>query len=335
MHGARLAAIGLMALGGSAFADVSSDTALMTDGFDVVAGGSIHGRGIWEDPRALFRLQNAGAAQSGLGFVRVDTTEFGDYNMPGFRNRWGGWIGYAQGRCGFAPAESGRSVLTVRGFVRVAMPTHGLTRDVRAALVLDDATNSAIAEVGMDSGGLIGGVVVFDGSELMWRTAEPVALASEWNEIVIRLDLTSGLGRIEWNGSVLLVFSHTAGAVERVQLVADGRRSGVMPLRPQGSADFDSVSMVASWHCPGDLNLDRVVDDLDFESFVRMYDRGACTNMEVLDASCAADFNGDRTVDELDFGVFVARYDVFVCARRRRRGREGPALACDWWLLRG
>ncbi len=312
MHAARLSVTAAMALSVAALADVSSDTALLAEGFDA-STGSIHGVGMWTDPRALFRVQSSPAAHRGTGFVRVDTTDFADYNLPGFRNRWGGWTGFAQGGFVFAPSTGERAVLTVRGYVRVSMPAHGYTREVRVGISVDDAANTTIADVGMDSSGLLDGIALFDGSEVLWRTAEPVAVASEWNEVLVRLDLGSGLGRVEWNGYQLLVFAHAASAVSRVQLIADGRRSGVMPIKPQGAADFDSVSVAASWHCEGDLNLDRVVDDTDFEAFVRMYSRGECARMTILDASCAADFNWDQRVDEDDFAIFAWRYDGFVC----------------------
>lgn len=301
-----------MALSVAAFADVSSDTALLAEGFDA-ASGSINGVGIWSNARSLFRVQNSAAAHKGSGFVRVDTTAFADYSMPGFRNRWGGWTGFAQGQLDFTPGAGAQPVLTVRGYLRIVMPSHGYTRGVRAGITVDDASNSAVADIGMDSTGLLDGVVVFDGTELAWRTAEPVADAGAWNEVVIRLDLASGLGRLEWNDNLVLVFSHAATSLPRMQLAADGRRSGVMPMKPQGAADFDSVSVTASAHCEGDLNLDRVVDDADFEAFVRMYSRGACVRMTVLDASCAADLNHDRTVDESDFALFASRYDGFLC----------------------
>ncbi|HEX8877401.1 MAG TPA: hypothetical protein VF777_11670 [Phycisphaerales bacterium] len=313
MRRSRLAAAAALAFGAAAWGDVSSDRAIMDEGFDTAAGGSIHGKGIWTDPRALFRVQIFGAAHDGAGYVRVDTTEFADYNLPGFRNRWGGWVGFAQGACLFEPRSSEQSVISLRGYVRVSMPSHPNTRAVRAAIVIDDAENSAIADIGLNSTGMLDGVAVFDGNEIPWRTAEPVADASEWNEVVIRLDLTSGLGRVEWNGNQLLVFSHAAVSVSRIQLAADGRGSAAMPFASQGSADFDSVSVSASWHCQGDLNLDRVVDDADFESFARMYHRGDCAIMTILDASCAADLNLDRAVDENDFAVFSARYDNFAC----------------------
>lgn len=314
MRAAAFATAMVMSMSGPvARGDVSSDTAILTEGFDTAPGGSINALGMWTDPRALFRVQGSAAAQDGSGFVRADTTEFGDYGLPGNRNRWGGWVGYAQGRCAFTPRTDDRTVLTVRAYVRVSMPSHGYTRDVRVGISIDDATNTPIADVGMDSSGMIDGLVLFDGTEILWRTSEPLAVASDWNEALVRLDLASGLGRVEWNGNQLLLFSHAASAVSRMQLIADGRRSGVMPIKPQGAADFDSVSVAASRHCEGDLNLDRVVDDSDFESFARMYTLGECTRMTILDASCAADFNQDRRVDEADFAIFAAHYDGFVC----------------------
>lgn len=302
-----------MCLALAARADVSADQPLMNESFEFAAGSSIHGRGIWTDPRALFRVQATGAAQGGQSCVRVDTTEFADYNLPNYRNRWGGWIGYAQGALGFAPAPGERSVLTIRGFVRVTMPGHPYVRDVRVGVLADDGQNTTVADIGMDSSGLLDGVVQFDGSEAVWRTSEPIAEPRVWNEMLIRLDLGSGLGRLEWNGNQVLIFSQSAASIGRVQLVVDGRRSGVMAFRQQGSGEFDSVSATSAWHCEGDLNLDRVVDDADFGEFVRLYGLGDCANMTILDAACAADFNRDRVVDEADFAMFAARYDVFVC----------------------
>lgn len=304
--------LGLM-LTGAARADVSADQPLMNEGFEFAAGSSINGRGIWTDPRALFRVQATGAAQGGQSCVRVDTTEFGDYNMPGYRNRWGGWIGFAQGAIGFTPQIGERSVLTIRGFVRIHMPESNSLRDVRVGLIADDDTLSTIADIGLDNHGRLDGVVVYRGVELPWRSADAVAQPALWNELLIRLDLKSGLGRLEWNGNRVLVFSHDVPEVARLQLGVDGRRGPVMPFHPQGAGEFDSVSATASWHCEGDLNLDRVVDDEDFGDFARLYDLGDCTRATILDASCAADLNADRVVDEADFALFAARYDVFVC----------------------
>lgn len=303
----------VIVLGSMAHAEVSSDRPLVTEGFEFAAGSSIHGRGIWTDPRALFRVSAAGAAQGGQSCVRVETTEFADYNLPGFRNRWGGWIGFAQGALGFAPGPSEQAVLTIRGFVRLALPDGGHQREVRAGIVADDDSLSTVADVGLDSNGRLDGVVVYAGNEIPWRSADAVARPSDWSELVIRLDLTAGLGRLEWNGNRVLVFSHTVQEVARMQLGVDGRRSAVMPYRAQGAAEFDSVSAVASWHCEGDLNLDRVVDDEDFGDFVRVYNVGDCVRMSLLDAACAADFNRDQVVDEADFALFAARYDAFGC----------------------
>lgn len=300
-------------LAAGARADVSADMPLVDDGFELAAGTSIHGRGIWTDPRSLFRVQSHGAAQGGSGSVRVDTTEFADYGLPGFRNRWGGWISFAAGALEFRPGRGERCVLTLRGHVRISMPETRDLRSIRVGLVAEDERNVTVADIGMDSGGVLDGVVMFDGSETVWRSAAAVAQSAVWNEIVIRLDLVSGLGRLEWNGNRVLVFSHSAHTIARLQLSVDGRRSEKMPFRAQGWGEFDSVSASSSWHCQGDLNLDRVVDDEDFAEFVRMFDRGDCSAMTQLDAACAADLDRDRVVDEADFAVFASRYDAFVC----------------------
>ncbi|MBY0113309.1 MAG: hypothetical protein K2Y21_10835 [Phycisphaerales bacterium] len=310
---ARVGVVSLGLLAAAARADVSSDQPLAADGFELAAGTSINGRGVWTDPRALFRVYTSSSAKDGKGSVRVDTTEFGDFNLPGYRNKWGGWIGFAQGAIGFAPAPGERGVLTLRGFVRITMPEHPYLRDVRVGILADDATNSTVADLGMDSHGWLGGVVQFNGNEAFWATAQPVAQPGVWNELLIRLDLENGLGRLEWNGNRVLVFSHNAGSIGRVQLSVEGRRSVSMPYRQQGFGEFDSFSATTAWHCEGDLNLDLVVDDEDFGDFVRLYDVGDCARVDILDASCAADLNGDLAVDEADFALFAARYDVFVC----------------------
>jgi hypothetical protein len=64
--------------------------------------------------------------------------------------------------------------------------------------------------------------------------------------------------------------------------------------------------------CPGDLTLDGVVDDADFERFAAAYDILDCNAPQML-AGCDADLNSDRIVDDADFGVFVAAYDLLIC----------------------
>lgn len=62
--------------------------------------------------------------------------------------------------------------------------------------------------------------------------------------------------------------------------------------------------------CPGDLNNDRVVDDLDFVVFSFAYDTLECP---VSPATCPGDLNADGVVDDTDFVIFAGAYDTLVC----------------------
>lgn len=64
--------------------------------------------------------------------------------------------------------------------------------------------------------------------------------------------------------------------------------------------------------CPGDLNADSVVDDLDFQIFVVQYDVVLCSAPE-MPSGCSADLNADGVVDDLDFQTFVVAYDAVFC----------------------
>lgn len=63
--------------------------------------------------------------------------------------------------------------------------------------------------------------------------------------------------------------------------------------------------------CPGDLSLDRFVDDADFVLFVAAYDKYACP--ESVPPSCWADLNHDNSVDDQDFVIFLAAYTEMLC----------------------
>ncbi|MBY0112523.1 MAG: S8 family serine peptidase [Phycisphaerales bacterium] len=60
--------------------------------------------------------------------------------------------------------------------------------------------------------------------------------------------------------------------------------------------------------CPGDLNADNIVDDLDFQQFVAFYN-----TLTAPAKYTNADFNGDSLTDDTDFQVFVVSYDAVLC----------------------
>lgn len=60
--------------------------------------------------------------------------------------------------------------------------------------------------------------------------------------------------------------------------------------------------------CPGDLNADTVVDDLDFQQFLGFYN-----TLTAPARYTNADFNGDSVTDDADFQLFVVTYDALLC----------------------
>lgn len=63
---------------------------------------------------------------------------------------------------------------------------------------------------------------------------------------------------------------------------------------------------------PGDLNLERLLDDADFVLFVQSYNVLDCADPAIR-PPCEADLNGDLVVDDSDFVVFVGGYDGLLC----------------------
>ena len=80
-----------------------------------------------------------------------------------------------------------------------------------------------------------------------------------------------------------------------------------------GSVESAMASLVVSGVCcVGDLTLDSVVDDADFQAFAAAYNVLDCDALQML-AGCASDLNDDGLVDDADFGVFVTAYDALTC----------------------
>lgn len=90
----------------------------------------------------------------------------------------------------------------------------------------------------------------------------------------------------------------------------------VSDLGPQVTSDvrgkMQFTSLAQFTNCPGDLNLDGVVDDADFVGFVQGYDLLDCAD-EAMPPPCAADLNGDLFVDDGDFVGFVVGYNGLLC----------------------
>ena len=64
--------------------------------------------------------------------------------------------------------------------------------------------------------------------------------------------------------------------------------------------------------CPGDFNIDGVVDDADFVIFVNSYNILDCAD-PAMPEGCPGDMNGDGFVDDADFVDFAFAYNNLVC----------------------
>jgi len=105
-------------------------------------------------------------------------------------------------------------------------------------------------------------------------------------------------GKIRWGG-ILNVFAGTtpvtAGSTVSSASGMDWRFS-IQPPDP----------------CPGDFNIDGVVDDADFVIFVNAYNILDCADPTMPDG-CVCDMNGDGFVDDADFVDFVVAYNNLTC----------------------
>jgi len=84
------------------------------------------------------------------------------------------------------------------------------------------------------------------------------------------------------------------------------------PATASSTANFSFNASVSSSLCVGDLNLDGVVDDLDFTIFVLAYNLLDCAD-PTMPAGCPADLNRDGVVDDIDFTIFVPAYNDLIC----------------------
>ncbi|MBX3390067.1 MAG: dockerin type I repeat-containing protein [Phycisphaeraceae bacterium] len=64
--------------------------------------------------------------------------------------------------------------------------------------------------------------------------------------------------------------------------------------------------------CPGDLNLDGLVEDQDFVLFLAQYNILDCAD-ETMPEFCSADLNFDGFVDDADFVIFLSGYNDLLC----------------------
>ncbi len=86
----------------------------------------------------------------------------------------------------------------------------------------------------------------------------------------------------------------------------------IPPGQPFGQNGKGILLFRIAPRCPGDLNSDSLVDDLDFSIFVNAYNLLDCAD-PAMPLGCPADLNGDSVVDDSDFVLFVPGYNDLLC----------------------
>lgn len=135
----------------------------------------------------------------------------------------------------------------------------------------------------------------YDISSAAWyRGSEPVVP-----------DRAAGV-RVEFSGG------HSTLRLDNVDASDAGQYRCVF-THPCGSVESAAAALTVSGTCcPGDLTLDAIVDDADFQGFAAAYDVLDCSSA-TMRPGCPADLNNDGLVDDADFGVFIGAYDALVC----------------------
>lgn len=164
-----------------------------------------------------------------------------------------------------------------------------------------------------ESGSFARSLVRFDGTK--WRSVgglpADVVYVYSFAEYRKQLFAATNIGVMAWDGATWRVFEDAPPSSPLFVF------NDELYLSP-GVVKFAGKwrPHLARWRgcavCDGDLNSDRIVDDLDFQIFVTAYDVLACSDPGMA-AGCLSDFNGDKVVDDLDFQGFVARYNDLIC----------------------
>lgn len=133
-----------------------------------------------------------------------------------------------------------------------------------------------------------------------------VDLASGFH--VVRLTAGPTGGRLFIDGVPALTLALGTGLTANRATFGDGSALASATL-----TEIRRVDLIPSQEpCPGDIDCDTYVMDLDFETFVFGYNLLDCAD-PAMTPNCPADLNTDGIVDDVDFTIFVGMYNQLVC----------------------
>lgn len=117
-----------------------------------------------------------------------------------------------------------------------------------------------------------------------------------------------------WRKASFMLSSIGLAPTASVRVRFNAQDTGTGSVVEAGVDDFSVRAFACApvaW-CEGDLNLDGLVEDIDFVIFAQAYGVLDCSE-PLMAAGCPSDLNGDSVVDDADFVVFAAAYNALVC----------------------
>lgn len=177
----------------------------------------------------------------------------------------------------------------------------GYQRGGFVLILADNAGRSIVADFGSNGAGL---------RNDNFGTSDPQLAVnlSDGQFHQLTLEAGPGGGRMLIDGVPVLSLALSVDSNVNIATFGDGSILASSEL-----TEIKWVTLVPSADpCPGDLNCDVMVDDLDFSIFAGAYNLLLCDD-PAMPVSCPADLNNDGFVDDADFAIFAAAYDRLIC----------------------
>jgi hypothetical protein len=117
-----------------------------------------------------------------------------------------------------------------------------------------------------------------------------------------------------WRAASFLLSTFGLAPTANVKVRFNAQDTGTGSVVEAAIDDFSVTAFACApvaW-CVGDLNLDGLVEDVDFVGFAFAYNVLDCAD-PTMPVGCPSDLNNDGVVDDTDFVLFAEAYDGLVC----------------------
>lgn len=299
----QLAVFGLLALAGSSALATSPP---WSDGFESYSTGALTGGG-WSSSSGYFVVSTANSPHAGSKHVAMTTGAFGDWDNGAWTND--NFV-YIDNDVSYAPSGSDPFLVNYTGWVKI-LGAGTNTRPTFGGIELVGGNSGTIANLYITAAGQIGFTAIYDTDpenygETYISSADAID-ETTYHKLTIKCDLKHGVTRFELDDTFLYLSGNIKPTIGATSLNAGAGPKASPASSASLVAYFDDLSLTASAACPGDLNLDGVVDDDDVALFTAQYEVFDC-EATVAPLFCSGDLNFDGFVDTDDFVILNNNY---------------------------